>query len=109
MLFSVTAFHAVTSFYLEICAYFVKLQNGSELDADIEVFTPASVDTGSVEFYISDIFVHYLGQFITIIILAEKSAPAKNFHFFTKWSKKYITCTTRLQFHGYKLINLHSS
>ena len=60
VLFSVTAFHAVTSFYLEICAYFVKLQNGSELDADIEVFTPASVDTGWVEFYISDIFVHYL-------------------------------------------------
>ena len=27
-------------FHLEICAYFVKLQNGSELDADIEVFTP---------------------------------------------------------------------
>jgi len=37
------------------------------------------------------------GQFISIIILAEKSAPAKNFHFFTKWSKKYITCTSRLQ------------
>jgi len=44
VLFSVTAFHAVTSFYLEICAYFVKLQNGSELDVDIDVFTPASAD-----------------------------------------------------------------
>jgi len=31
-------------FNLEIGAYFVKLQNGSELDADIEVFTPAPVD-----------------------------------------------------------------
>jgi len=38
------------------CAYFVKLQNGSELDMDIEVFTPASVDSRWVEFYISDIF-----------------------------------------------------
>ena len=95
--------------FIEICACFVKLQNGSELNEDIDLFTPASVDARWVEFYISDIFVHYLGQFITIIILAEKSAPAKNFHFFTKWSKKYITCTTRLQFHGYKLINLHSS
>ena len=38
VLFSDGAFHAVTSLYLEICAYFVKLQNGSELDADIEVF-----------------------------------------------------------------------
>jgi len=37
-------------FYLEICAYFVKLQNSSELDADIEVFTPASVDAHWVEF-----------------------------------------------------------
>ena len=44
MLFAVAAFHAVNSFYLDICAYFVKLQNGSEQDADIEVFTPASVD-----------------------------------------------------------------
>ena len=43
VLFSVAAFHAVTSLYLDICAYFVKLQNGSELDVDIEVFTPASV------------------------------------------------------------------
>ena len=47
-------------FYLEIFAYFVQLQNGSELDADIDVFTPASVDARWVEFYISDIFVHYL-------------------------------------------------
>jgi len=31
---------------LEICAYFVKLQNGSELDANIEVFTPAPIDAG---------------------------------------------------------------
>jgi len=44
LLFSDTAFHAVTSFYLEICAHCVKLQNGSELDADIVVFTPASID-----------------------------------------------------------------
>ena len=43
VLFSDAAFHAVTSFYLEICAYFVKLQNGSELDADIELFTPMPV------------------------------------------------------------------
>ena len=44
LLFSVAAFHTVSSFYLEICAYFVKLQNGSELDVDIDVFTPASAD-----------------------------------------------------------------
>ena len=55
VLFSDAAFHAVTSFYLKICAYFVKLQNGSELDADIEVFTPAPVDACWVEFYLSDI------------------------------------------------------
>jgi len=60
VLFSVAAFRTVTSLYLEMCAYFVKLQNGSELYADIEVFTPASVDSRWVEFYISDIFVHYL-------------------------------------------------
>jgi len=45
VLFSDEEFVAVTSFYLEIGAYFVKLQNGSELDAGIEVFTPAPVDS----------------------------------------------------------------
>ena len=64
MLFSVAAFHAVTNFYLEICAYFAKLPNGSELDMDIVMFTPASVDARCVEFYISDIFVHYLRVYI---------------------------------------------
>jgi len=44
VLFSVAAFHAVASFYLEIFAYFVKSQISSELYADIEVLTPASVD-----------------------------------------------------------------
>ena len=50
--------------FIEICAYLVKLQNGSELNEDIDLFTPASVDARWVEFYISDIFVHYVGMYM---------------------------------------------
>ena len=35
--------------FIGICAYFVKLQNASELDADIVVFTPVSLDACLVE------------------------------------------------------------